>query len=233
MAARRVNAVTGTTATALESAYTTSPLTTTQIGSTDFTLGMIKDNLVGVIGRIVKTYASVPGHPFRSYNVSATSNIAHKGLIPSTNSSSVPIIGVYGAIRDATTTEVLTEQPVQIIKTIVDNTDSQLKGQYYYYKLVSDRLYHTRTNVTIDVCTFSASDELTAIGANGNAPIPDALLDVAAAGLVASLIVDDEFVQQATFYGNYFENCLAEMRGGATAFLPAPVLQNSQQPVVS
>lgn len=232
-AAFRVTAVSGITAAALEAAYTTSPLTTTQIGTTDFTYSMLKDALVGVVGRIIRTYASVPGHPFRDFNISQTANIAHKGLIPSTNSLSVPIVGVYGAVRDSSTGEALTEQPLQIIKTIVDDTDGFLKGEYYFFKIVSDRLFHTRTNVVIDVCTFSASDQLTAITNNGDAPLPDALLDVAVAGLVAALVVDDEFVNQASLFSNYFENCLAEMKNGTTAFLPAPVLQNSQQPVVS
>lgn len=194
---------------------------------------MQKDAVVDVVGRIIRTYAGVPNHPFRSYNVSQTSNIAHKGLIPSTNSSSVPIVGTYGAIRDATTGEECTEQPIQVIKTIVDNTDTRLKGTYYYFKQVSERLWHTRTNVVIDVCTFSASDELTSVGANGNAPIPDACLDMAVAGLVAQYVIDDEYTNQAAFYGNYFEKCLGEMANGATTFAPAPVLVSSQAPVIS
>lgn len=233
MAAVKVGAVIGTTATAIEAAYITSPLTTTQIGSVNFTISAIKDNLVSVIGRIVRAYASVPNQPFRAYNVSQTAGIANRGLIPSVNSAGKPIVGVYGAFRDATTFEALTEQPLQIIKTVVDDTDNFLDGEYYYFKQVGERLYHTRTSVIGDVCTFSASDEFTAIGANGTAPIPDALLDVAAMGLIASLFVDEEFTAQSSACAQYFEGALAEMQAGKTAFLPAPVLQNSQQPVIS
>lgn len=233
MSAKVVNAITGTTKTALESAYLTSPLTATQVGNTDFTFSMLGDSLVAVLGRIVRAYASVPGHPFRTYNTSQTANIANKGAIPSVNSASKPIVGVYGAIRNASTGEAMTEQPIQIIRTIVDDTDNRLKGTYDHYKIVDGRLYHTATNAIIDVCTFSASDELVAFAANGNATIPDACLDLAVSGLVASLMIDDEFVAQASIHGQYFENCLAEMRNGAASFAPAPVHQSSQQPVIS
>jgi hypothetical protein len=175
----------------------------------------------------------VPNHPFRAYNISQTANIAHKGLIPSVNSTGIPIVGVYGAIRDATTFDALTEQPDQIIDTITSNQDTFLTRQYFYYKQVGDRLYHTRTNAVIDVCTFSWSATLTSIEANGDAPIPDNLFDVAVAGLIAGLVNDEEWVNQSALFGAYFERCLEEMKQGSTAFAPGPVLVSSQQPAIS
>lgn len=226
-----VTAVTGTTAATLEAAYTTSPLTSTQIGNTDFPFSTIKDSLVSVIGTIIRAYASVPNHPFRAYNVSQTASIAHKGLIPSTNSATKPIVGVYGAIRDASTGEECTEQPIQIINSIRDSSDLLL--QHYYFKQVGERLWHTRTNVVMDVCTFSASDELAAIAANGDAPIPDALFDAAWTGLVSTLFVDDDFVNQASACAQYVQNILADIAQNKTSFMPAPVLISSQAPAIS
>lgn len=232
MAAIRTTTVAGSTAATLEANYLTSPLTTTQIGNTDFTFSVIKDSLVSVIGTIIRAYASVPNHPFRSYNISQTANIAHKGLIPSTDSASAPIVGVYGAIRDATTFEECTEQPIQIINSIVDGDDGLLL-EHYYFKQVSDRLWHTRTNVVMDVCTFSASDELTAISANGDAPVPDAVLDLCWTGLVSTLFVDDEFLNQAEKCERYFQASLVDISQGKTSFAPAPVLISSQAPAIS
>jgi len=213
------------TASAIDSNYTTSPLTSTQLGSVDFPFSAIKDALVSVLGRIIRTYASVPNHPFRAYNILQTDNIAHKGAIPSVSSAASgnkAIVGAYGAIRDASDSEILTKMPVQIVQTIVENPDLQLKGDYHYYEIVDDRLYHTRTNAKIDVVTFSAPDILTAIGGNGDAPIPDACLDVAWTGLVSTLFVDDEFLGQAQICAQYFENCLAEIKAGAVSFAPVP-----------
>jgi len=231
-AAQRIGAVTGVTPTALESAYMTSPLTSTQIGTTDFTISMIIDSMLAAVGRIVRAYASTPNHPFRTYNLSQTANIANEAVIPSVNSTSKPIVGVYGAIKDSTTADPLTEQPIHIIQTIVDDTDNFLKGEYFYYKIVGERMYHTRTNVTIDVCTFDLTTELAAVAA-GNAPIPDACLDIAVMGLVASLFIDDEFTGQAQMAAQYFENALSEMMTGKTQILPAPTLINSQAAAVS
>jgi hypothetical protein len=233
IAAQRVSAITGVTAAALEAAYLASPLTVTEIGNTDFTLAMIRDNLVSVIGRVVRAYSSVPNHPFRAFNLSQTTNIAHKGVIPSVNSAAKPIVGVYGAIRNVLTGEPMTKQPAQIIKTIVGNTNGRLKGTYDYYDIVGERLYHTAANAVIDVCTFDANDELTAIGANGNAPIPDSCLDLAWTGLVASLMIDDEYSGQAQIHGQYFESAIEAMRSGATNFAPAPQLLANAAPVVS
>lgn len=233
MAAAKVNAVTGTTAATLDAAYLTSPLTTTQIGSTDFTLGMINDALVATVGRIIRTYANVPNHPFRNFNLSQTSNIANKAALPSVNSASKPIVGVYGVFRDAVTGTALTLQPVQVVRTITDNTDTFLKKSYFHYCLTGDRIEHTVANAVADVVTFSASDELTAIAANGNAPIPDACLDVAVMGLIASLFIDGEFLDQTAAAGQYFERALADMPQGKTTFAPAPNFTASADPVAS
>ena len=140
MAGIKANAVAGVTASQIEASYTTSPITATQLGSPDFPFSNIKDALVSVIGRIIRAYASVPNHPFRTYNLSQTDDIAHKGLIPSVDSAGKPIIGVYGAIRDSSDGEALTEMPEQIISGLVTNPDTFLKGDYYGYKIVSDRL---------------------------------------------------------------------------------------------
>jgi len=233
MAGIKSNAIAGVTSSQIESNYTTSPLTSTQLGSADFPLSAIKDALVSVLGRIIRTYAGVPNHPFRTNNLSQTADIAHKALIPSTDSAGKNIVGVYGAIKDSSDGELLTEMPEQIISGIVTNADTFLKGDYYGYKIIDGRLHHTRTNAKIDVVTFSASDILTSIGANGDAPIPDACLDIAWTGLVSTLFVDDEFIQQSQMCAQYFENCLSEMKSGAAAFAPAPVLVSSQAPGIS
>jgi hypothetical protein len=198
------------------------PLTTSQIGNTDFTMSMIIDNMVSVIGSIIKAYAETENHPFRANNISQTVNIANKGLIPAVDSANKPIVGLYGAIRDAATGEELTRKSPQVVKSIVENTDTQLKGTYFYYARSGERLYHTVANAVIDVITFSADTEMTQVAANANIPVPDACFDLAWTGLVASLMVDDEYVQQAAAHGQYFSNGLQSMKLGQTDFGAAP-----------
>ncbi len=232
-AASRVNALSGSTAAAREAAYVASPLTTVQIGSTDFPFSEIKDALAGVIGRIISTYANVPNHPYRTYNLSQTDNIPTGGVIPSINASGIPIVGVYGAIRDSSDGKVLTEQPVQIIETINNNADGFLKRPYYYFKIVDSRIEHTRPNVVIDVNTFSYADTITNIEADGNADLPDALFDCCWTGLVSVLFNDGEFLDMASTCGQYFNAVLNQMTTGAISFAPAPVHMSSQQSGIS
>lgn len=224
----------GVTAVNLESAYTTSPLTSTQIGTVEFTFSMLKDLTVSAVGRVIRAYASVSNHPFRTYNLSQTANVADKGVIPSTNSAGLSIVGVYGAIRDASTGETMTEHPEQEIDRIRRRTTAgTLLGAYYYYKIVGDRLRHTRTNAVVDVCTFDLDTEYANFVANGDAPLPDAVMDIVVDALCAKLFKDDAFTQQAALCANYVENAIADIRQGATSFAPAPTLINTEAPSLS
>lgn len=233
-AALRVSAVTGATVVAKEAAYTTSPLTASQIGSVDFPLTAFRDAAISTVAKIIRFYANIKSHPFHTFHATQTASIAHKGNIPSVSSTNKPIVGAYGAVRNASSGEAMTEQPIQIIKSIVDNTDDFLKDSYDYFKIIGRRLYHTATNATIDVVTFSESDERTAIQTSGGVtPLPDAVFDIAWCNMVAMLVVDDSFANQAALHSNYVNNELGAMANGAVDFLPAPTLINTAQPGVS
>jgi hypothetical protein len=233
-AAIRINAITGSTKAAKETSYGTAPLTATQLGSIDFPITALRDAAISTVAKIIRFYANLDNHPFKNFHTTTTANIAHKGNIPSVSSTNKPIIGNYGAVKNASTGEIMTEQPLQIIKTIVDNTDTFLKGSYDHYKIIGRRLHHTAANATIDVVTFSESDERTAAEASGGVtPLPDAVFDIAWCNMVSLLIIDDEFTNQASLYGNYVQNELNALAGGATNFAPAPTLINTSAPGVS
>lgn len=231
-AAIRVSAIVGATTAAKQAAYITAPLTATQVGTVDFPLAAIQDAIISNVARIIRTYASIPNHPLRNYHTNTTANIAHRGNIPSVDSGSLPIIGVYGAIRDATDFKELTEQPIQIIEPIVTNTDTFLKGSYYHYKIIGRRLYHTRTNATIDVVCFDEATERAAL-ASGNCPLADGLFDIAWAGTVALLMIDSAYTEQAQIHEQYVQNALSQMSQGASEFASAPSLTNTNSPGVS
>jgi len=227
------NTIVGVTSAEIEAAYTTSPLTSTQLSSSDFPYSVVVDSLVATIGKIVRAYAFAPNHPFRTYNLSQTANIANNGVIPSVDSASNPIVGGYGTVRNAVSGVVMTNQPEQIIDTIVSNTDSFLRGTYDYFAITSDRLKHTAANAVIDVCTLNDTTIRASIAANGNAPIPDACYDIAVAGLISTLFIDDSYLSQAQANAQYFENQLNEIKNGAVAFMSAPTFVTSQAPAIS
>jgi len=229
----RSNAIEGVTASQIEASYTATPLTSADLGSPDFPYSSVVDSLISVLGKIVRAYAFVQNHPFRNFNLSQTASIAHNAVIPSTNSVGYPIVGVYGAIRNASSGAVMTNMNEQIIDTIVSNTDSFLKGTYDYFAITGDRLKHTAQNAVIDVCTFSDTVIRTGIAADGDAPIPDACYDIAVAGLISTLFIDDSYVNQAQAASVYFENQLQEIKSGAASFMPAPNFITSPTQAVS
>lgn len=221
-AALRVSALKGGTSVAKEANLAITPLTATQIGTLDFPITSIKDAVLSNVGRLVRAYASVKNHPFRTYNLSQTGSLANEAILPSLNSASKPIVGVWGAIRDASTGDACSKQSAQIIRSIVSDTDNFLKGEYYYYDFVGDRIEHTRANVVIDVCTFDEPTERAAMNAGGNCPLPDALFDAAWCGALSYLVIDDAYWQQAQVYDKYVNQIIGELNNGGTVFSPAP-----------
>lgn len=222
-AALRVGAVVGVTAAEKTTSLAVSPLTAAQIGSVEFPFTSFQRGTVSAVGRIVRTFAMVKNHPFRRYAAGVTGNIAHEGGIPSVTALSKPIIGMYGNVRDATTDEILTEQPKQIIRSILrSKADSTLKRDYFYYALQDGIIEHTRENVKLQVCAFSFADEIAKFASNGSPPIPDACFDIAFMGLLAFLFTDTGYIQQAGMCENYVQNELSKMANGETEFSPAP-----------
>lgn len=233
MSALRINAITGVSMSDLEAAYNTNTLTSTQINSTNFPFSSIKDSIISSVGKLVRSYAFVDGHPFRANNLSQTAIITHKDVIPAVDAGGKSIVGVYGAITDAATGRELTESSVQLIENIISSrSNNSLLRPYYHYKIAGNRLLHTVLNAKIDVCVFDAAAELAAIPL-GNAPLPSVLLDAAWSGVVSELVRDDEFVNQAALCANYFNNVMAEIKQGKVEFTPAPTLINTVAPGVS
>lgn len=214
----RVNAVKGATEAARITNLAVNPLTSAQIGSVDFPFPVIQKSVLSAVARIVRTYAGVKNHPFRTFNTSQTASLASGASVPSVSAASKPIIGVYGAVKDGSV--VLTRQPKQIIDSLNRSTR---KGEDYYYEIIDGIILHTRSTVTIDVITFDIATEQTAISASsGLSPLPDACLDIAWAAALVGLITDDSYMSQAQAFESYVQGQLAAMAQGATTFAAPP-----------
>lgn len=223
-AAIRCSAVKGATEAVRITNMAVNPLTSTQIGSVDFPFPIIQKQVLSGVGRIIRTYSGLKTHPFRDYNTSQTSALATGAAIPTVNSASKKVIGLPGAVKDASDGTILTRQPKQIIDSINRSlADGSRVGSVYFYEFVDGRIIHTRTTVTIDVCTFDLPTETTAIAtASGVCPLPDACLDLAWAAALAGMMTDDAYVSQAQVYEGYVRGELNAMAQGATNFSPPP-----------
>lgn len=217
-AAVRINAITGATSSALESAYITTPLTAAQVDSADFTLSVLKDTCLLVEEKLAHAIANTGNHPWRSYLSSTTAAIAHRGFIPTVDASSPsvrPLIGVLGSVYDATDLVVCTEKPLEVIRRRVDNPGTFFKTSVYWYKIDGVRIYHTRSNVKIDCCSYDRAAQATAIATLGNSTIlPDVLEEAMVCGMVSMLVRDDAFTAQSQIYRNYFNDTLQMISKG-------------------
>src|SRR4051812_16737595 len=99
-AALRINAIAGSSSAAVQAAYITTPITTTQIDSPDFPLAPLQDTCITVEERLaiaVSSYVAESNgelffHPFRRFISGVTANITNGSLVPSTDASSNPIV---------------------------------------------------------------------------------------------------------------------------------------------
>lgn len=225
-AALRTQAFTGVGATPalLQTAYTTTPLTATQVASPDFPLAAYQDACLVIEEKIAVAVASfaekvngqVRRHPWARVLLSQTANVANNALIPSTDSSSNSIIGVWGSVVDATDGNICAEMALDEIRMVARNANSWLKGEVYGYAFDGNRVTHTRANVKIDVCTYNRTTQTTAISTITNSILlPDAAEGVYVDGMVSLLVRDDMFMPQAAVYAGYFAEDLSVLvRGG-------------------
>lgn len=219
--ALRINALTGVTAADQQTAYTTRPLTTTQWQSPIFPFASAKAAILNAEERLAHAIANVGDHPWRKFLADTTTAISHKGLI-NTTTLSKQIIGMYGAVYDASDGTECTKKSPETIRRRVRNANSFFRAPAYYYCIEGNRIFHTRTTVTIDVCVYDRASQSTNLDANSAMLLPDVLDEALVAGAVSMLVRDDEFTGQAAIYRAYFNDTLKMIAGGGTS-RPNPV----------
>lgn len=151
----------------------------------------------------------------RAYLRSETAALASGADLPSTDASSNPIIGNFGAVMDADApTRMLTRMPVPLIQNRLLAPNLYLVP-VYQYALDSGQILHTRTTVTIECCVYNAATQTTAFDNDGPILLPDSLVEAYITGALAMLVRDDEFLAQSTQYGTFFATELANIPRGA------------------
>ncbi|HWT01203.1 MAG TPA: hypothetical protein VN256_13220 [Pyrinomonadaceae bacterium] len=212
--ALRVGALRGSVPAGVDISYATLPLTVADFKG-GFSLDMVKDAVQLAEEKIVSAIAETGNHPLRRILKSQTANIAHGALIPSTNSTSVPVVGIRGSVVDASDGIVCDEYPLADIRRWVRNANTWRKGSLYAYHIDDNRIFHTRTNVKIDVCTYDAATQRTAIDNNSNMLLPDVLEEALVCG-GAAYLGKNEFL-------SFFEETIRAIRGGLTSVPPKAI----------
>jgi len=153
--ANELGAILGATATAADAAYLATMTTGTVIGP-DFTPSMIEDALAAALGKIIEAIASTPLNPERAGFTTQTVALASGDLIPRTDSGGTKIVGVIGAVRDSSDDEVLEITDLDKVRSFARHSATVYEDfDAYWYALDGQRILHTRTEVEIDVCTYT------------------------------------------------------------------------------
>lgn len=216
----RCNALVGATATALQTTYATSPLTTANFQSSIFPYSDVVESVLWAEERLAMAIAQNGTHPWRQYLADVTTPLANLSILPAQTNASLPIIGTWGAVVDSGDLQVCSLMPLDEVRRRVRNANSNLSCEVYWYNIAGGRIEHTRTNVVIDVCGYSRTDQLTELNANGIIALADVLEPAYVAGAISMLVRDDEFSAQSQIYASYFQSTLAAISENAQTVAP-------------
>ena len=194
----RINALIGTSASALEVTYTTSPLTSANFQSTIFNFTAVKDAILNAEEKLAQKIANNADDPLRQYMANVTTNQASPSTLPSVSTNSKPIIGIWGAVRDATSGIVCSQMLLDVVRRRSSATSMVIPC--WWFNITGGRIEHTRTNVVVECCTYSRTDQATIFDANGDILLADALEPDYISEALAILVRDDEFIHQAQIF---------------------------------
>lgn len=201
--ALRINALDGTDAVALQTTYSTRPLTDELFISSIFPFNAIRDAIIETEGKIAGVIGLSANRTLRAYLRGLTDALVSGDAIPTVDSNDIPIIGNLGMVRDATNGKKLTRKPIPLVQNYL-NAPGIFLVPLYYYALDGSTIIHTRTGVVAETCSYSASAQTAAFDADEALLLTDSLAEAYENGALATLMRDDEFTQQAGQYANYF-----------------------------
>ena len=172
-----VNDLAGETVALLDASYGTAPLVAASLKRPYWGLKEIQGATLDAVGDLALLIASTANHPARANFASRTAALTHRAQLPSVDTNSDPIVGVFGSICDNTTGRRCDgDKDVNAIERLVTGGASLYAGTYYYAVIEGQRVYHTLTSVRIDCCIFDyEAEKLKVVTAAETCPLPDAM----------------------------------------------------------
>lgn len=217
------NALIGAQPAALEATYSTVLLTAANFQSSIIPFTMMKDKMLNAESALVGTAAATANHPWRAFLHDVTDPLASGELMPTTGAGGNEIIGVYGAVIGEDSEEVYTLSEVQDIRVRNQNPGDMFLLPVYQYAFYDRRILHTGDEgVIVDVCVYERPDADT-LDLTTDILLPDVALPAYVAGGVMECCRDDEFLQQAGRFGEYFATWISTIQKGGTSVMSASV----------
>lgn len=223
-AALKLNALIGSQAATLSTTYATAVLSQSNWKSADFPYASAVDAILQSEQDFVSAVAFTGQHPFRQNIIGLSSAITSGSTVPKTEVlTSKAAIGIPGAIRDSSDFTALVEMPMDVVTRRIRNANSHYVTPVYYYKIDGGYIYHTRTSVIFELCTYDRATQVAAFAANGNMLLPDACESGIVARALSLLFRDGAYTEQAAVWRQYSDEALAAIRGGSTNVVPRSV----------
>jgi hypothetical protein len=138
--------------------------------------------------------------------------LATGALLPTSSSTSKPVIGVIGEVRDASGGALMNFAPERVVKGYNTLKTNIVKVQPNLYYSDNVRIWHTTTNVVADVVIWSKTDQLALMATNprGTCPFPEDLIELLVEGALAKVFRDKFNMEQAGIYQARFETHIQE-----------------------
>lgn len=208
----RSNQLQADTAASLAANYVVPDIGDTEMGdrATEFPKVAVDDAILNAADRLVGMIGMDKNSPFRNYFAGVTSNVASGAVIPAVSSFAKNRVGVIGDVRDSATGKKLVAKEYQDVIGI-PNMTIMCEPHWYYTDNV--RIWHTRTNVVIDIVTWDKLDQLSAMADNprGDCPFPEELHEALVCGALSYIFRGDFNTGQVEIWRKYFEETLADM----------------------
>ncbi len=227
MIAVSVNAITGATPALLEASYSTVPLTSANFQSSILPFTRLQDAMLNAQGKIITAVAYQGDHPYRAFLTSQTSALTYGALIPSTDSGGTnQIIGVYGAVRDNSGSNILTKGNLSQIRARVLNPGTMFLVDTALYAIDDRRIYHTTTSVVIDVVTYTrpSADSLVL---TSSILLPDDAVPEIVYLALEECVRDDEFMAQAQKFGGMGKDWMSVMLSASSTDSTSAVVEKA------
>jgi len=213
-----VNALTGALPASLQTSYATVPLTSANFQSSILPFGYLKDKMLNAQESLFLALASTATNPLRRFIESQTDPLSYGDQV-TTNADGLPVVGAYGAVRDAETGRVLTLEEVENIQLRVINPNSMFKVKVYQYAIVGDRVYPTVDEVIVDVCAYERPDS-DALDLESDILLPDILGPAMVQGAISECYRDDEYLEQSGQARGFFNQWIQALQSGMAQIQP-------------
>lgn len=217
------NALAGTaTPAGLNAVYNTVPLRVSNFnaatGSAVFPFRFLLDKILNAQEALFLALAFTPANPLRGFIESQTDALPYGAPIL-VNSASLPIVGAYGAVRDAESGEPCTLNELEQIR--LRHQASWMVLQVYEYAILDKRIYHTReeAGVIVDVCAYTRPDTDT-LDLTSDILLPDILGPAIVQGAISECFRDDEYTEQAAQAGVIYSGWLTALKAGLSEVRP-------------